>query len=43
MNPRLLPLSTTSALIGLSLCAANVAAQTKWGLARRLCHQQFSQ
>ena len=32
MNPRLLPLSTTTALIGLSLCAANVAAQTKWDL-----------
>ncbi len=32
MNPRLLPLSTTTALIGLSLCAFNVAAQTKWDL-----------
>lgn len=32
MNPRLLPLSTTTALMGLSLCAFNVAAQTKWDL-----------
>jgi TRAP-type C4-dicarboxylate transport system substrate-binding protein len=32
MNPRLLPLSTTTAFIGLSLCAFNVAAQTKWDL-----------
>ncbi len=32
MNPRLLTFSTTTALIGLSLCAFSVAAQTKWDL-----------
>jgi TRAP-type transport system periplasmic protein len=32
MNPRLLPFSTTTTLIGLSLCAANATAQTKWDL-----------